>query len=157
MENRSNPWWNLENELVIWMGEVTRKTTVCDWLSIHVQYNCRMRFRMVCIGVTWPPLKPPSFIYYCSVEVLVMANVRENLCDVYTIWQEFHFVRIYIFQPSTFPKPARESSYLNSEEDIASGRGSTIVSLSNLFTAMDRFRQKQKQKEYNGTRNLPDK
>ena len=69
-----------------------------------------------------------------------------------------NFISQNIFQASTCRKPARKSSYLNSEEDIDSGREPLENSLSQqLFTEMDRFRQKQKQKEYHGTRNLPNK
>ena len=41
-----------------------------------------------------------------------------------------NFISQNIFQPSTFRKPARKSSYLNSEEDIDSGREPLENSLS---------------------------
>lgn len=67
------------------------------------------------------------------------------------------FLRIF-FNPRRFENP-RGSHLILTRKKTSTQDAShlKIVFLSNLFTEMDRFRQKQKQKEYHGTRNLPDK
>ena len=65
-------------------------------IIILVQCSCIMRCRLLYIGLIRchivSPLKPKSFIYHCVIRVLNVVFVRGTLCDVYTIWQESHYV-----------------------------------------------------------------
>ena len=115
------------------MGEVTRKTTVGGrgfhtgpiQLQKEIQDSLYRRHKALSLTLTLTQNPNPNPNPNCSVRVGIMASFRENLYDVYTM-----SLCRNIFQPSTFRKPARRSSQLNSEEDIDSGRESLNNSLS---------------------------
>lgn len=50
---------------------------------IHVEYSSITRFKLLCICVTWYPLKPQNFVWYCLFMVQLVLCIRETLCDMY--------------------------------------------------------------------------
>ena len=61
------------------------------WLKNAACLSSLLSFRLVYVGVTTCPLNPWKLFTTIQFWVLVVANAREVLCDVYTIWHECPF------------------------------------------------------------------
>ena len=61
---------------------------LCRQQCVLVCQGLYFALHSLCVGITWCPLKPISYIYCCLVRVLLTFCFRGTLCDMYMVCRE---------------------------------------------------------------------